>query len=62
MVSSFVWLSSRKNLASMQVWVRCFLSKKIHRILKRSIIVHRLRLEGVGARIAKIRDTEYLSV
>ncbi len=40
MSSSFVWLSSRKPLASMQVWVRCFLSKrislskKIHRVLK----------------------------
>ena len=40
MNSSFVWLYSRKTLASMQLWVRCFLpkkiflSKKIHRILK----------------------------
>ncbi len=34
MSSSFVWLSSRKPLASMQVWVRRFLSKKIHRIFK----------------------------
>jgi hypothetical protein len=34
MSSSFVWLSSRKTLASMQVWVRCLLSKKIHRVLK----------------------------
>ncbi len=40
MYSSFIWASSRKTLASMQLWVRCFLpkkislSKKIHRILK----------------------------
>ena len=40
MSSSFVWLSSRKTLASMHVWVRCFLpkkirlSKKIHRVFK----------------------------
>ena len=34
MNSSFVWLSSRKTLASMQLWVRCFPPKKIHRILK----------------------------